>query len=66
MESLLFQPQLFTILTFDSSLDMATLDCLDGNEVVGSFFLGIISKSQLHVCCVLCVYLKETSVSAWL
>ena len=54
----------FTILTFDSSLDMATLDCLDGNEVVGSFFLRIISKSQLHVCCVLCVYLKETSVSA--
>ena len=46
----------FTILTFDSSLNMATLDCLDGNEVVGSFSLRILGKSQVHVCYVLCMY----------
>ena len=45
----------FTILTFDSSLNMATLDCLDGNEVVGSFFLKVISKSHAVYKCLLCI-----------
>ena len=54
----------FTILIFDSSLNMATLDCLDGNEVVGSFFLKVICKSHKCLLCI-CVYtyLKVVLVS---